>query len=105
PVARARPRSRALAGRAVGQVKLQVQEAKETGKLVIEAKRVGKSYGDLPVVRDFNVKIARGDRVGFVGPNGAGKTTLINMLTGVLAPDAGYVRLGVNLEIATLDQR
>jgi ATP-binding cassette subfamily F protein uup len=57
------------------------------------------------VVRDFSVKIARGDRIGIVGPNGAGKTTLINMLTGALAPDTGYVRLGTNLEIATLDQR
>ena len=58
-----------------------------------------------PCVRDFSVKIARGDRIGIVGPNGAGKTTLINMLTGALAPDAGHVQLGTNLEIATLDQR
>ena len=95
----------ALAGRTTGQVKLSVQEAKETGKLVIEAERIAKSYGELAVVRDFSVKIARGDRIGIVGPNGAGKTTLINMLTGALAPDTGYVRLGPNLEIATLDQR
>ena len=56
------------------------------------------------VVRDFSVKIARGDRIGIVGPNGAGKTTLINLLTGALAPDSGTVQLGTNLEIATLDQ-
>jgi ATP-binding cassette subfamily F protein uup len=72
---------------------------------VIEAKAVTKSYGDLAPVRDLSVKIARGDRVGIVGPNGAGKTTLINLLTGALAPDTGRVRLGTNLEIATLDQR
>ena len=98
-------RKRALAGRAQGDVKLSVQEAKETGKKVIEARRIAKSYGDLKVVRDLSLKIARGDRVGIVGPNGAGKTTLINMLTGALAPDTGSVRLGTNLEIATLDQR
>ncbi len=98
-------RKSALAGRALGQVKLSVQEAKETGKLVIEAKRIAKSYGDLAVIRDFSVRIARGDRIGIVGPNGAGKTTLINMLTGVLAPDSGFVKLGTNLELATLDQR
>jgi ATP-binding cassette subfamily F protein uup len=56
-------------------------------------------------VQDFSVKIARGARVGIIGPNGAGKTTLINLLTGALAPDSGSVRLGTNLEIATLDQR
>ena len=57
-----------------------------------------------PCVRDFSIKIARGDRIGIVGPNGAGKTTLINLLTGALPPDTGTVQLGTNLEIATLDQ-
>ena len=98
-------RRQALAGRATGTVKLTVQEAQEAGRLVIEAKAVTKSYGDLTPVRDLSAKIARGDRIGIVGPNGAGKTTLINMLTGLLAPDTGRVRLGTNLEIATLDQR
>ena len=98
-------RRQALAGRATGNVKLTVQEAQEAGRLVIEAKAVTKSYGDLTPVRDLSVKIARGDRIGIVGPNGAGKTTLINLLTGALAPDTGRVRLGTNLEIATLDQR
>ena len=86
-------------------MKLTVQEARETGKKVIEARRIAKSYGDLAVVRDFSIKIARGDRIGIVGPNGAGKTTLINLLTGALPPDTGSVQLGTNLEIATLDQK
>jgi len=90
--------------RAQADVKLSVQEAKETGKKVIEAKGIAKSYGDLKVVRDFSIRIARGDRVGIVGPNGAGKTTLINLLTGILPPDTGSVHLGTNLEVATLDQ-
>ena len=98
-------RRHALANRASGDVKLTVQEAKETGRKVIEARRIAKSYGDLAVVRDFSVKIARGDRIGIVGPNGAGKTTLINLLTGALPPDTGHVQLGTNLEIATLDQK
>jgi ATP-binding cassette subfamily F protein uup len=96
---------RALAARAAGDVKLTVQEAKEAGKMVVEAEHIAKSYGALKVVRDLSLKIARGDRLGIVGPNGAGKTTLINLLTGALAPDTGRVRLGTNLEIATLDQR
>jgi ATP-binding cassette subfamily F protein uup len=72
---------------------------------VIEARHIAKSYGGVPIVRDFSTKIARGDRVGVVGPNGAGKTTLINMLIGTLLPDSGQLKLGTNLEIATLDQR
>ena len=55
-------------------------------------------------MRDFSIRIQRGDRIGIVGPNGSGKTTLINMLIGALAPDSGTVRLGANLAIATLDQ-
>ncbi len=98
-------RKRGLANRAAADVKLSVQEARETGKKVIEARRIAKNYGDLKLVADFSVKIARGDRVGIVGPNGAGKTTLINLLTGTLPPDTGSVQLGTNLEIATLDQR
>ena len=98
-------RKRSRAFHAQGGVKLTVQEAAEAGKKVIEARRISKSYGDLHIVRDFSIKIANGDRIGIVGPNGAGKTTLINLLTGALAPDSGTVKLGVNLEIATLDQR
>ncbi|MBQ0818317.1 MAG: ATP-binding cassette domain-containing protein [Methyloceanibacter sp.] len=98
-------RTVAKRNRAQADVKMSAHEANETGRKVIEARGIAKSYGDLVLVRDFNIKIARGDRVGLVGPNGAGKTTLINMLTGALAPDAGRVKLGTNLEVATLDQR
>ena len=80
-------------------------DAGESGKLVIEAKGIGKRYGDLVVVDNFSTRIARGACIGLVGPNGAGKTTLLKMLTGELAPDAGSIRLGANLEIATLDQK
>ncbi|MBN9242093.1 MAG: ABC-F family ATP-binding cassette domain-containing protein [Mesorhizobium sp.] len=90
---------------AEGTATLTASDAAESGKLVIEAKNIAKSFGDLAVVKDFSTRIQRGDRVGLVGPNGAGKTTLLKMLTGELAPDAGSVRLGVNLEIATLDQK
>ncbi|OHV67772.1 elongation factor 3 [Mesorhizobium sp. LCM 4577] len=90
---------------AEGTATMVASDAAESGKLVIEAKAIDKSFGDLTVVKGFSTRIQRGDRVGLVGPNGAGKTTLLKMLTGELAPDAGTVRLGVNLEIATLDQK
>ncbi|RWM11892.1 MAG: ABC transporter ATP-binding protein [Mesorhizobium sp.] len=90
---------------AEGTATMVASDAAESGKLVVEAKGIDQSFGDLTVVKGFSTRIQRGDRVGLVGPNGAGKTTLLKMLTGELAPDAGTVRLGVNLEIATLDQK
>ena len=90
---------------AEGVATMTASDAAESGKLVIEAKNIEKSFGDLTVVNDFSTRIQRGDRIGLVGPNGAGKTTLLKMLTGELTPDSGSVRLGTNLEIATLDQK
>ena len=91
--------------RAVGSVKISVSEADNSGKLVIEAAEISKSFGARAIVRDFSTRIIRGDRVGVIGANGAGKTTLLKLLTGDLAPDSGRVRLGANVEIASLDQR
>jgi ATP-binding cassette subfamily F protein uup len=91
--------------RQMGTVKLAVSEADLSGKMVMEADRISKSFGERAVVSAFSTRIIRGDRVGIVGANGAGKTTLIRMLTGELEPDSGTVRLGSNLELATLDQR
>ena len=88
-----------------GVAKMAASDAAESGKLVIEAKGISKAFGDLDVVTNFSTRIARGDRIGLVGPNGAGKTTLLKMLIGELVPDGGTVRLGVNLDIATLDQK
>jgi ABC transport system ATP-binding/permease protein len=88
-----------------GQVKLEATEAQDSGKLVAEAKGISLAFGDRPIVRDFSTKIARRARIGLVGPNGAGKTTLLNLLTGQHQPDAGEVRLGTKLEIASLDQK
>ena len=88
----------------LGAVALTAQDAGQSGKLVIEAKRIAKSYGGRAIVRDLSLTVERGDRLGIIGPNGAGKTTLINLLTGVLVPDSGTVRLGTNLAVATLDQ-
>jgi ABC transport system ATP-binding/permease protein len=95
--------SRRDARRAAGTVNMAAAEAERSGALVIEAKGISKSF-ERPVVADFSTRIERGDRIGIVGPNGSGKTTLVNLLTGALAPDAGTVKLGANLAMATLDQ-
>jgi ABC transport system ATP-binding/permease protein len=87
-----------------GGANLVAAEAEKSGRLVIEAKNIGKSWGDRRIVDGFSIRVQRGDRVGVVGPNGAGKTTLVNLLTGAIAPDSGSLRLGANIEMATLDQ-
>jgi ATP-binding cassette subfamily F protein uup len=91
--------------RSVGTVNMTLAEAEQSGTLVVEAERISKSYDGRPIVADLSLRILRGDRLGIIGPNGAGKTTLINLLTGVLEPDEGRVRLGANLQMVTLDQR
>ncbi|WP_077968340.1 ABC-F family ATP-binding cassette domain-containing protein [Ensifer adhaerens] len=88
-----------------GTVQATAADAKESGKLVIEAEKITKAYGERTIVAPFSIRVHRGDRIGLVGPNGAGKTTLLKMLTGQIEPDAGTVKLGTNLEIATLDQK
>ncbi len=91
--------------RPTGSAKLEASQAREAGKLVIEANGISKAFDANQLVRDFSIRIQRGDRIGLVGPNGVGKTTLLNMLIGKQTPDNGSVRHGANLEIATLDQR
>ena len=88
-----------------GSVQASASDAQESGKLVIEAEKITKNYGERTIVAPFSIRVHRGDCIGLVGPNGAGKTTLLKMLTGQLEPDSGTVKLGTNLEIATLDQR
>ncbi len=88
-----------------GTVQTSLSDAKESGKLVIEAEKITKAFGERVIVQPFSMRVHRGDCIGLVGPNGAGKTTLLKMLTGQLDPDSGIVKLGTNLEIATLDQR
>jgi ATP-binding cassette subfamily F protein uup len=87
-----------------GQVSMQVQQAERSGKLVVEAEDVGFRYGDRPIVTGLTTTILRGDKVGIIGPNGCGKTTLLRLMLGQLAPTAGKIKLGTNLQIAYFDQ-
>ncbi len=91
--------------RPTGAVAFSANEAVPSGKRVIVAERISKSYEGRAIVSNFSIEIARGDRVGIVGPNGAGKTTLLNMLIGALAPDNGIVTLGAGVAMITLDQK
>ena len=87
-----------------GTAAMALESAAPSGKRVVEAEEISKAYGDRTIIRDFSIKVQRGDRVAFVGPNGAGKTTLIKLLTGEIAPDSGKIVMGTNLLPAVFDQ-
>ena len=88
-----------------GTAKLAVEADDTKTKIVIAAEDVTKSYGERTIIRNFSLRIQRGDRIGIVGANGAGKTTLIRMLTGELAPDGGTVTLAKTLDGVIIDQQ
>lgn len=88
----------------LGTATLKLAEAQGSGTMVLEAKGVGYGYDDKPLIEDFDVLIARGDKVGIIGPNGCGKTTLVRLLLGELTPQTGAVRQGTQLAITYFDQ-
>ncbi len=87
-----------------GSVNLEAETTDFRSKLVIEAKHITKSFNGRDIVKDFSIRVIKGNKIGIVGPNGAGKTTLIKLLTKKLDPDGGSVRIGKNLEEAYFDQ-
>jgi ABC transport system ATP-binding/permease protein len=95
---------RRAAIRRAGTARMAFEAGPASGKLAIEATGLSKAFDGLPVVRGFDLRVQRGERVAFVGPNGAGKTTLLKLLTGALEPDEGTLRLGTNLVPVVFDQ-
>lgn len=87
-----------------GKVNFDIEAARRSGQIVIEASNISFSYQNEKVINDFSIKMMRGDRIGIVGPNGAGKTTLIQLLTGRIKPDEGSIQMGTHLQIAYFDQ-
>ena len=74
-------------------------------KSVIRAEHVTKSFGDRTIIKDFSLRIQRGDRIGVVGSNGVGKSTLLKLLTGELAPDSGTITFAKSLDAVVIDQQ
>jgi ATP-binding cassette subfamily F protein uup len=87
-----------------GAAAMALEAGPKSGRKVMEAVNITKRFGDKTIVRDFSLKVQRGDRIALVGPNGVGKTTLLNMLIGKETPDEGEVTLGTNLALALFDQ-
>jgi ATP-binding cassette subfamily F protein uup len=104
-----RDQRRAMLGEP-GAPKIALSEAEARSKTVIEAERVSVTFarpegGERAILRDFSIRIQRGDRIGVVGPNGAGKTTLLKVLTGELPPSEGRVRIAKTVEGVAIDQQ
>lgn len=87
-----------------GKVNFDTQKVEKSGALVLEAKHISQTYNEQNVIKDFSVRIMRGDKIGLIGPNGIGKSTLLNILLGKIEPQHGNVTLGTKLEIAYFDQ-
>lgn len=73
-------------------------------QLIIEATGITKSFADRPLLKPFDLRLLRGDRIGIIGPNGAGKTTLIRMLVGDIEPDTGTIKRNADISVIYLDQ-
>jgi len=97
-------RERARRQEQAGNVRLTIQEAVRSGKLVAEATKISFAFAEEKIVEGFSTIIMRGDKVGIIGPNGAGKTTLLKILLGDLEPQQGRIRLGAGVQIAYFDQ-
>lgn len=88
-----------------GTASFTVEDADRSGKLVVETRNAGFGYQDgADIIRDMNLTVLRGDKIGLVGENGTGKTTLVRLLLGDLAATEGSIRLGTNLQVAYFDQ-
>ncbi|GAC86808.1 ABC transporter [Gluconobacter thailandicus F149-1 = NBRC 100600] len=96
---------REIASRGTGTLRMAATEAEGAGKITIGAENLGWTYGDRQIVKNLDLKVLRGDRLGLVGANGAGKTTLIRLLTGRMAPQEGSVYIGPSVAMVTLDQQ
>ena len=96
-------RAAMLSPQGAAKLALAIDDAKS--KAVIVADAVGKKFGERAIIKDFSLRITRGDRIGVVGSNGAGKTTLLKLLTGELAPDTGTITLAKTLEGVMIDQQ
>jgi ATP-binding cassette subfamily F protein uup len=96
---------RAARRQRAGAVRLQVEMADPSGRLVFEAQDLARAFGGKRVIDGFSTRIMRGDRIGLIGPNGIGKTTLLCLLIGELEPDCGEVRRGSNVQVAYYDQQ
>jgi len=84
-------------------LELDIKERRQGGK-ILEIEHISKSYGKLPVVKDFSYVFKKNDRIGVVGKNGIGKSTFLDMIVGKLKPDSGEVNPGITTKFGYFTQ-
>ena len=87
-----------------GKATMLMDNAEQSGRKVVEARSITHGYNNETLIKDFKLKIMRGDRIGLIGNNGVGKSTLLKILLGIIEPDEGSVKLGTNLSLGYFDQ-
>ncbi|MGB0359806.1 MAG: ATP-binding cassette ATPase Uup [Endozoicomonas sp.] len=87
-----------------GNASFGLEQSESSGKLVMDVKNISQSFDQHTVIKDFNLRVIRGDKIGLIGANGAGKSTLLSILLGNLQPESGTVKMGTKLEVAYFDQ-
>lgn len=88
----------------MGQVKMEISSAQNSGKRVFQIENLTKNFGDRKIINDFSTMVMRGDRIGLIGANGSGKSTMIRLLLDQMQPDSGSVKTGTQLQVAYFDQ-
>ena len=87
-----------------GNASFALKQGEASGKLVLEVKDVAQSFDQHTVIKDFSLRVMRGDKIGLIGANGAGKSTLLSILLGNLKPEHGSVKMGTRIDVAYFDQ-
>ncbi|WP_422133789.1 MULTISPECIES: ATP-binding cassette ATPase Uup [unclassified Endozoicomonas] len=87
-----------------GKASFSLEQGGSSGKLVMEARGISKSWEGRHIIKDFDLRVIRGDKIGLIGANGAGKSTLLSILLGQLQPESGSIKEGTKLEVAYFDQ-
>lgn len=93
-----------LAG-GLGADKIEVSVAhSRLGTKILELDNISKSFGSLPIVKDFTYTMVKEDRIGLVGPSGIGKTSLLKLMLGELKPDSGQINMGITVNVGYFSQ-
>ena len=92
------------AGRKLDFEEIQIPPGPRLGRLVVEASRLTKGFGDRVLMENLSFSLPQGGIVGVIGPNGVGKTTLMEMIIGNELPDAGTIKIGETVQISYVDQ-